>query len=233
MYATVRRYDGIANPPEATKRVRDSFVPLVSAIPGLIEYDWVDLGQGAMLSVSVFDTLANAIKSNQTAADWVRTGLGSVLPQNPRVEVGKVVAHKSIDRATRKRHGIIPTSVANTTPTSGGGSVIERSGPFAVPRLQHFQKHITVRRYADVTNAQEAAKRVREGFVPLISALPGFIAYYWVDLGHGGMLSVSMFDSLSNAIESGHAAAGWVRANLAAVLIKSPRIEAGKVLASV
>ncbi len=236
MYATVRRYEGVSNPLEAATRVREGFVPIIAALPGLVEYDWVDLGQDAMLSISVFDGLPNAIESNQAAAAWVRDNLSSVLTQKPRIEGGQVVAYKNSGRASRPSRGTTPAVPAPSAPSAAGsasGSVIERLNAFAAQRVQHFQRHVTVRRYEDVTNPQEAAKQVGSGFVPLISALPGFLAYYWVDLGNGGMLSVSIFDSLSNAIESGHAAADWVRTNLPAVLRKSPRIEAGKVVATI
>jgi len=96
MNATVRRYEGVTNPQEAMRRVQEGFVPLISKMPGFVSYYWVDLGQGTMLSVSIFDTLANSIDSNQAAAGWVRANLASVLPQNPRIEAGKVVAHKGM-----------------------------------------------------------------------------------------------------------------------------------------
>ena len=38
--------------------------------------------------------------------------------------------------------------------------------------------YATVRRYEGVTKPGEAGKRVNEGFVPVISKLPGFVAYY-------------------------------------------------------
>jgi hypothetical protein len=90
-----------------------------------------------------------------------------------------------------------------------------------------------LRRYEGVTNPLEAAKQIRESFVPVISALPGFSAYYWVDVGHAAMLSVSVFDSFAHGVESGQTAAVWVRANLAEVLPQNPRIEAGRVVATV
>ena len=43
--------------------------------------------------------------------------------------------------------------------------------------------YATVRRYEGVTNPTEAARRVNEGFVPLISQIPGFVAYYWLTPG--------------------------------------------------
>jgi hypothetical protein len=95
MYATVRRYEGVTDPKEAAKRVKEGFVPLISKMPGFVEYYWVDLGGGAMISISVFESLSHAIESNQKAATWVKANLASVLPQTPRVEAGTVVAHKS------------------------------------------------------------------------------------------------------------------------------------------
>jgi hypothetical protein len=43
--------------------------------------------------------------------------------------------------------------------------------------------HATVRRYEGVTDPSEAGRRVNEGFVPLISQIPGFVALYLVDAG--------------------------------------------------
>lgn len=102
MYTTVRRYDGVTDSQEAMKRVKEGFVPFISGLPGFIEYHWVEVGQGAMLSISVFDTLPNAIEGNQKAVGWVRSNLHSVLTQNPRVESGKVVAHKNMSRASHR-----------------------------------------------------------------------------------------------------------------------------------
>lgn len=95
MYTTARRYQGVTDPQEATKRVQESFVPLISAMPGFIEYQWVDLGQGTMISVSVFDSMSNTIDSNQIAVRWASKNLGSVVAQPPQIEYGKVELRKS------------------------------------------------------------------------------------------------------------------------------------------
>ena len=49
--------------------------------------------------------------------------------------------------------------------------------------------YATIRRYDGVTNASEAIRRVNEGFIQIISEIPGFAAYYFVDAG-GGVLVV-------------------------------------------
>jgi len=91
--------------------------------------------------------------------------------------------------------------------------------------------YATVRRYEGVSDPSEAGRRVNEGFVPLTSKVPGFIAYYWVDAGGGVMISTSVFQDQSSAEESNKRAADYVRENLAALLPKPPQITAGEVVA--
>jgi hypothetical protein len=54
------------------------------------------------------------------------------------------------------------------------------------------------------------ASGVNEGFVPVISKLPGFVAYYWVDAGGGVMISTSIFQDQASEEESNRKAADWV-----------------------
>jgi hypothetical protein len=54
--------------------------------------------------------------------------------------------------------------------------------------------YATVRRYEGVSDPGDAARRVNEGFVPFISEIPGFVAYYWVDAGDNVMVSTSVFE---------------------------------------
>ena len=89
-----------------------------------------------------------------------------------------------------------------------------------------------VRRYDGVTNPREAGKRVNEGFVPMISQLPGFVAYFWVDAGGGVMLSTSVFQDQASAQESNRKAEDWVRQNnMSSVMPNPPQITAGEVVA--
>jgi len=82
-----------------------------------------------------------------------------------------------------------------------------------------------------VTDPNEAARRVNEGFVPIISQVPGFVAYYWVDAGGGVMVSTSVFEDQAGAEESNRRAADWVRQNIAPLLPSPPQITAGEVVA--
>jgi hypothetical protein len=91
--------------------------------------------------------------------------------------------------------------------------------------------YATVRRYEGVTNPSEAGRRVSEGFVPLISQIPGFVAYYWVDAGGSVMISTSVFQDKAGAEESNRRAADWVRQNLAPLVPNPPQVTAGEVVA--
>ncbi len=75
----------------------------------------------------------------------------------------------------------------------------------------------------------EAMRRVEEGFAPLISKAPGFIAYYALDAGGGVVVSISIFTNQAGAEESNTVAAEWVMENLASLVPDPPEITAGEV----
>ena len=96
MYATVRRYEGVTDPREAGRRVNESFVPLISQLPGFVAYSWVDAGDGVMISTGVFQDQASADESNRKATDWVReNNMAGVMPNPPHITAGEVVGYKT------------------------------------------------------------------------------------------------------------------------------------------
>jgi hypothetical protein len=95
MYATVRRYEGVTNPREAARQVEEAFLPLVTRIPGFVDYYWVDAGGGVMLSTTVFEDKAGADESNRTAAGVVKDKLAKILPKPPQITEGEVIVHKA------------------------------------------------------------------------------------------------------------------------------------------
>jgi hypothetical protein len=91
--------------------------------------------------------------------------------------------------------------------------------------------HASVRRYEGVTDAAEVGRRVTEGFIPLISDAPGFVAYYFADAGDGVMVSTSVFEDQAGAEESNKKAADWIVENVAEFFPSPPAITAGEVVA--
>lgn len=94
MYATSRRYEGIQDTVAAAEKVDEIFVPLIAALPGFVEYYWIDLGRGTMLSISIFKSLSDAIYANEQSRIWVKEHLSSVLGPAIRIEAGTIVAYK-------------------------------------------------------------------------------------------------------------------------------------------
>ena len=91
--------------------------------------------------------------------------------------------------------------------------------------------YVAVRRYEGATDPQRVGQVVDEVFVPLISELPGFVAYYAVDAGDGVVLSTSVFKHKDAEEQSTFLAGEFVAEHLATLLPNPPQITAGEVLA--
>jgi hypothetical protein len=91
--------------------------------------------------------------------------------------------------------------------------------------------YATVRRYEGVTDPREAGRLVDEGFLPIISEIPRFVAYHWVDAGDGVMVSTSIFEDRSGEEESNWRAGEFAAQHLAPLLPNPPHITAGEVVA--
>ena len=91
--------------------------------------------------------------------------------------------------------------------------------------------YVTVRRYEGVTDPSEAGRLVEEGFIPIISEIPGFVAYYWVDAGEGVVVTTSVFEHKEAEEESTWRAGEFVAQHLAALIPNPPQITAGEVVA--
>jgi hypothetical protein len=93
--------------------------------------------------------------------------------------------------------------------------------------------HAVIRRYEglDPRSIDEVARRVNEGLVPIISQIPGFVAYCALDAGSGVVASITVFEDRAGADESTRKAAGWVKQHLAALVPNPPQFTAGRVIA--
>lgn len=87
-----------------------------------------------------------------------------------------------------------------------------------------------VRRYqTDPKNVDTIVSRARDGFLPIVSSLPGFTSYSILDGGNGTALTLSGFTSRKSADESVSKAASWVRENLSELLPNPPEVAAGEI----
>ena len=91
--------------------------------------------------------------------------------------------------------------------------------------------YVTVRRYKGVTDPSEVGRQVQEGFISIISEMPGFVAYYFVDAGDGVMVSTSVFEHKDAEEQSNWRAGQFVAQHLAPLLPNPPQITAGELVA--
>ena len=81
-----------------------------------------------------------------------------------------------------------------------------------------------IRRYhTDPDSLDEVVRQVNEGFVPLISDMPGFVVYIALNAGQGEYGTVSVFEDQDRAEESNRVAEEWVKENLGD-LLPSPEL---------
>jgi hypothetical protein len=104
MFATIRRYDGVDQnrSGELIRKVNETFVPKLEALPGFKGYFLIEAGNGVMTSVSLFDTSAHADESSRLASSWVRDEkLETALPNAPRITFGEVIAERRPNEAIK------------------------------------------------------------------------------------------------------------------------------------
>jgi hypothetical protein len=89
--------------------------------------------------------------------------------------------------------------------------------------------YVAVRRFEGVTDSRKVAQVAKEGFVPIISEMPGFVAYYYVDAGDGVIASTSVFEHKDAEEQSTYRAGEFVQEHLAPLLPNPPQVTAGEV----
>ena len=90
--------------------------------------------------------------------------------------------------------------------------------------------YVAVRRYEGVSDSQKVAQLVEEVYVPIISEMPGFVAYYCVDAGDGVMVSTSVFEHKDAEEQSTFRAGELVGEQLEPLLPNPPQVTAGEVV---
>ena len=91
--------------------------------------------------------------------------------------------------------------------------------------------YAVVRRFEGVTDPQEVVQVAKEDFLPIISEMPGFVAYYLVDAGDGATVSTSVFEHKEAEEQSTFRAGEFVQEHLAPLMPNPPQVTAGEVVA--
>ncbi len=91
--------------------------------------------------------------------------------------------------------------------------------------------YVAVRRYEGMTDPQRVAEVAQEGFVPIISEMPGFVAYYLVDAGDGVSVSTSVFEHKDAEEQPNFRAGAFTAERVAPLSPDAPQVTAGEVVA--
>jgi len=78
--------------------------------------------------------------------------------------------------------------------------------------------------------AEELARRIKEGAIPIISDVEGFKAYYVVYAGDDTVTAISVFNNFASAEEANKRALAWIDENLGPLLVGQVSAVAGPVI---
>ena len=87
--------------------------------------------------------------------------------------------------------------------------------------------YTVIRRYQDVQDTAEVARRAVEEFAPQLRDQPGFQGYWAIDAGDGILATITVFETEEAAANSSAAAASWVQQNIAHLMPNPPQITSG------
>ena len=78
--------------------------------------------------------------------------------------------------------------------------------------------------------AEELARRIKEGAIPIISDVPGFQAHYVIYAPDDTVTAISIFDDYAGAHESNRRGLAWIEQSLAPLLTGPATAVAGPVI---
>jgi hypothetical protein len=83
---------------------------------------------------------------------------------------------------------------------------------------------------AKTGKVEELARRIKEGAIPIISDVEGFIAYYVVYAPDDTVTAISVFNNYASAEEANRRALAWIEKELAPLLVGPATALAGPVI---
>jgi hypothetical protein len=82
-----------------------------------------------------------------------------------------------------------------------------------------------------VTDIDEFSEVLKEGFLPIVESVPGFVAYYIIDAGDGLATSITVCEDKTGVDESTSREAAWVEENALDFIESGPAVVTGCVTA--
>jgi hypothetical protein len=204
MFTSIRRYRLYGGALETlARRVDEGFAQEIAAQPGFVSYEFIDCGDGELMTISVFQAAEAAEASRGHARRWSE----------------ECLAEFKFTRAAPLRGQILVSRASGgmLAPGHAGGS----------------RKFARVRRYAvGRGDVAELMHVIDESFADRIEALTGFDAYHALDCGDGEVVSVTLLGDHGTAEESDELALAFVRDRLGAFELERIEVIGGEVVVS-
>src|SRR5262245_15682200 len=128
------------------------------------------------------------------------------------------------DQSTRKTAAWIKEHIVSIAPPR----VLE--GTILLREIKESPRYGVIRRYRiDVKHLEQLIERAKNGFLPLVTHLPGFASYSVLDAGRGTLVTLSGFTTPAGATESTRTAATFVREHLGRLVPDAPEVTSGVV----
>ncbi len=203
MFASIRRYRlQRGSMEELTRRVDDGFAEDIGRRPGFVAYEFIDCGDGEILTLSVFRDADQAEASRELALRWTEENLQDL-------EFGRLEALRGEILVSRAARDMLEPGHAGAA-----------------------RKFASVRRYRLRTGSiGELMHIVDEVFANAIEAMDGFEAYHAFDCRRE-IVSISLLRDQAAAEESDERALEFVRRDLADFDIERTEVIGGEVVVS-
>jgi hypothetical protein len=188
---------------ELTRRVDEGFAEEIARRPGFVAYEFMDCGDGEVVTLSVFRDADEAEASREFARRWTEENLQDL--EFSRLEPMR----GEIDVSRAARDMLEPGHTGSARKFASMRRYRFRSG--SVGELMHI---------------------VDEVFADEIEAMDGFEAYHALDCGGGEIVSISLFREQPVAEESDERALEFVRRELRDFGIERTEVIGGEVIVS-
>jgi Antibiotic biosynthesis monooxygenase len=105
MYASVRRYrmDPSAMD-ELAHRVDEGFAELISREPGFCSYQFMDAGEGQLITITCFRDRADAERSADMAANWVKENAADMGLERIDALTGEITVSRAMSEVLEPAH---------------------------------------------------------------------------------------------------------------------------------
>ena len=205
LHASVRVYDGFeaSGLEEFVTILEDGFLPLMRETDGFFGYYLMHDDAGMVSVISIFDTEASALASNENARDFVANNLTAFLPSSPLIVSGRV-------------------GVAALASVNDGANLIDE--------MMEDSNFVSIRVYGGVDPADrdEIVRFADDGFLQIMRESEGFVGYYLLPAGDV-LAAISVFETAEQATASTAAARDFVAEYMVPLLPNAPLVVEGLV----